>query len=848
MSRLRELLENRGENYILPFFWMHGEAHDVLRREIQAVYDCGIRALCVESRPHPDFAGPHWWSDMDLIMAEARKREMRVWVLDDKKFPTGFANGAYEAKPDKAKWYLGQRNIDLMGPAQNGSLLVAPLIPADGRILSILACPRRDLDSAELDVKAAIDLTDCVHDGFIYFTLPKGAYRLFLLFSTQTGGGRAHYMNLIDAESVQVQIDAVYEPHFARYEVDFGKTFAGFFSDEPELGNTPGYDFHDVLGKPDVRLPWSCALEAALKKAWGDDFYKNLPALWYGAGAATPQIRYDYMDAMTALVWDCFTKKVAGWCEERGVEYIGHTIEDDNAHARMGCSVGHYFREMAPRHMGGVDVVHFQILPGFTGAVHRWLGWETDGEFFHFALAKLGSSAAWLDPHKKGRTMCEIFGNYGWAEGVDTMKWLCDHMLARGINHFVPHAFSPTYPDRDCPPHFYAGGNNPQYPYFKKLMPYLNRMAHLLSGGRPHVDAAVLYHGENEWSGGEAMLCQTPLRALMENQLEAHIVALDYLEGARIENKKLVINGNEYAALILPYAEYMPPKLAAFIPKALAKGLPILAVGGLPKGDEAGCRSVTLKALPEAIRALTTPAAEVEGFFPQLRMYCVEREGETVHFFFNEGVDAVVETTVRIPTGHFTSLGRYDAVNNRLESLSMKDNAYALRLAPGESAAFILTAAACKGTDRRLARAETLAPAWTVSACTHGDYPQFSKRLTIGAGEALPNLNAPEACGPFTGHFRYSGSFAVSDMAAALWLRLPEIGGCADVRINGQATGTILGRSGYLEITDLVKAGDNLIEIDTASTLVWERRDGASCFIQNTPTGVTSPPVIEYFE
>lgn len=53
--------------------------------------------------------------------------------------------------------------------------------------------------------------------------------------------------------------------------------------------------------------------------------------------------------------------------------------------------------------------------------------------------------------------MCEIFGAYGWGEGVSLMKWLTDHMLVRGINEFVPHAFSPAFPDEDCPPHFTRG-------------------------------------------------------------------------------------------------------------------------------------------------------------------------------------------------------------------------------------------------------------------------------------------------------------------------------------------------------------------------------------------------------
>ena len=80
--------------------------------------------------------------------------------------------------------------------------------------------------------------------------------------------------------------------------------------------------------------------------------------------------------------------------------------------------------------------------------------------------------------------MCEIFGAYGWSEGVRMMKYLVDHFLVRGINHYVPHAFSAKlYPDPDCPPHFYAHGHNPQFRHFGALMRYLNRMCALINDG-----------------------------------------------------------------------------------------------------------------------------------------------------------------------------------------------------------------------------------------------------------------------------------------------------------------------------------------------------------------------------
>ena len=63
-------------------------------REMDRIRACGIKAVCIEARPHPDFAGAGWWHDLDIVMDEARTHGMRVWVLDDAHFPTGFANGA----------------------------------------------------------------------------------------------------------------------------------------------------------------------------------------------------------------------------------------------------------------------------------------------------------------------------------------------------------------------------------------------------------------------------------------------------------------------------------------------------------------------------------------------------------------------------------------------------------------------------------------------------------------------------------------------------------------------------------------------------------------------------------
>ncbi len=91
------------ERRILPFLWVHGESEEVCREMVKAIYDANIRAFCVEARPHEGFCQESWWRDMGILLDEAEKRGMRVWILDDKHFPTGFAAGEAEKAPNELR-------------------------------------------------------------------------------------------------------------------------------------------------------------------------------------------------------------------------------------------------------------------------------------------------------------------------------------------------------------------------------------------------------------------------------------------------------------------------------------------------------------------------------------------------------------------------------------------------------------------------------------------------------------------------------------------------------------------------------------------------------------------------
>ena len=54
-QKIRKLLAGKGENYIFPFFWQHGETEEVLREYMKVISESNIGAVCVESRPTSGF-------------------------------------------------------------------------------------------------------------------------------------------------------------------------------------------------------------------------------------------------------------------------------------------------------------------------------------------------------------------------------------------------------------------------------------------------------------------------------------------------------------------------------------------------------------------------------------------------------------------------------------------------------------------------------------------------------------------------------------------------------------------------------------------------------------------------
>ncbi len=925
-SAVEEIRQGREENYLLPFFWQHGAEEPVLRELMGKIQEANIQEVCVESRPHPDFGGPGWWRDLDIILEEAQRRNMRVWVLDDVSFPSGHAGGLIARKyPQHRRRVLDYVAIDALGPDEHASFLIDSLLrdPETDRLEAVVAGRRLDpgaeWERARTDVTDLVDLTDCVKDGRVYWPVPEGLYSIIVVYSHLPAGGSA-LLNPISKEAVACQIEGCYQPHYEHYGHLFGGVFAGFFSDEPQFA-CGGWS--SLPGK-DIPLPWSDELREALRERLGEDYRRLLPALWLGGDAARPPasgcspevcgaghasdssleaqvIRYAYMDEASRLFSECFCQTISDWCHAHGVEYIGHQVEDNNSHSRLGSGAGHFFRAQKGQDMAGADIVMHQIHPGYAGISRHWHSAHslTDGEFFHYGLIKLASSLAHIDPSKKGRALCENFGAYGWMEGVRLMKWLADHCLVRGINRFTPHAFTDSpFPEWDSPPHFYAQGNNPQYRFMGHLFRYMNRMCHLLDGGEHIASVLVLYQADAEWWGG-AMLSQRPMRRLMQRQIDLDVVPCDAFRDESHARDGCIRFGQErYGALVIPGAEALPGYFLQRLEEISSAGVPVYYVGKKPSRTTEGeavmelpGETISLDGLAPRILESGLADVQVTPVCPNLRVYHYRKEEEHYFFLFNEEKRSSVDFCLKLPVNG--PVFRFDVMNNRLFRQDSREGYVSLSLEAGE--AVLLTtvcgmdfscpdeprpdgADSSAGADSlagvngvsgdagawvtgaeepfRDGRRQRLSLRWRISLADVRNYP---KAVLYKDDAPLLDINGPDELPSFSGTVRYEADFQ-TDCANSgesgfrtagsvrAQIRLSQVYEIAEVWLNGEYAGYALGAPYRFDVTGLLRPGTNHLVIEVTNTLAKHVADYSSAIVPQEPGGLLADPELIYCE
>ena len=819
---------------LLPFLWLHGEDEDTLRRGIRAIAESGCGSLCAESRTHPDFLGPTWWREIDVITDECRRLGLTYYLLDDTHFPSGFANGAAKDTPF-ARMMLTEKHMDVSGPRRGGYILARadgdkgfPVAVVAGRRVHRRGLIEGHVDMGGWAVDNLVDLTDNVAGGMLRWDVPEGDWRVFVMTADYVSERNPPqvFANPLLPEGGRLMIDTVYEAHYAHLQDEFGKTFRGFFSDEPAL--RAGRGCRAVLGEyPMLPVPWRLDMPEILTRQMGQNVRRLLPGLWYDVGEDTPRLRYALMDTVSRLYQENYSQPIGDWCRAHGVSYIGHVIEQNNAHSRLGQGAGHFFRAMGGQDMAGMDFVLHELKPEFRGTSHAWKSqdFEADDDFFRYMLPQMTVSCAHLDEKKQGRSLCEVFGAYGWQEDAEEMRYLANLLLSRGVNHFTPHAFTlKPFPDPDSPPHF--GDFNPLMPALTRLHGHMARAGSLLDGGEMVARAGALYYAEAEWAEGKGcMKTQAIVRELSLRHVPCEIVPIDLLEPGR------------YDALYIPRGKMWPEKLFHRLRVLMDAGCRVVFVDALPEGLSEGqgdihrltegMHVVSLSAVGEDATAHVTQPVRALTDSPDIYLYLYRRQEGLLAVLFNE--DVRKPHAITLTAEAFAAPVLYDS-----------EQEACFLLPPGDTCEITVEPGQLLMLGDRL-------PSWPEPQPLPRYTPAGEKwptwRITF-SDPALPPVTTdrPEAVNGlhprFSGRVRYEAEVDLAEGRDALLL--PEMTGTAEVWLDGERLGY---RAAPPYRFDLPEGchGPHTLRLETVVPLVQSHRDALSFFNYIKPAGLTGP-------
>ncbi len=827
---------------IIPLLWLKGrdeETEEVIRNEIRAMDLGGSRGFVIESRPHKDYLGEGWWRDLAICIDEAQRLGMEIWIFDEEYYPSGIAGGkVIECNPEQYRMrvmvhYQEFHDVE-NGPYQvkktAGTWKHKAVQPSGVEDWETMLCvtARAVKDGGVKSELMVLEEGQIWHPGG---KIRKAQWVIDYVGIVPSWSGRMYdqMVDYLNPEVTDVFIQLTYESTKQRFGDEFGHVIKGFFGDETSFENFGSYDV--LFGKETPSMPYTRNLIQEFKTRKGYDPTERLYLLWVAEPLWDAELRYDYMDVMTNLFAEHFFGRCQKWCHDNGVQFIGHIIEDNQAHAHHGYGVGHFFKASKHFDMGGYDLVLRQMVPGYKKEELLTENWDTD--FFAWTIAVLARSSAHLELGTD-RVMCENFGAYGWTLGLRDMKWMIDWQTVRGTNVHVPHAFSMEFPDEDCPPHFYAQGHNPQWPYYPIWARYTNRCAMMLQDGKHKAPVAVLYTAESHWVGDKLSMDEVS-RTLAEGQIDFDFISMDILlnqENCNFEEGALHVANEIFEGIIVPRISRMSGLIAERLLIYVESGGKVLFVDQVPKEDLTGrsianlserlqsmTRTLSLEDLPKSCQLLGMKDVFCESICRHLRYYRVVRKEWDQYFVTNESLDEKISDWIHLKTIHAGVPELWNPLNGTISEAplySKTDDGWSvfIQLEPFESV-FVIFQEKKKGIfhgsgnavglsldrlsnaitkrdqdgsvqlfERNDAKCLELSGSWTIEIQETNKDEGTSSEIQLG------DWTADSRWTDYSGTVVYKTSFDMPVSSFTHWfLNLGEIGEIAEVSLNGKSIG-----------------------------------------------------------
>ncbi len=603
--------------YSMTFYWgWDGPVtEEVIARDLEEYSSKNVKAVTLEAgyRMTAKYLSPEWFDLVKYTVEKARELDMHVWLVDEGKYPSGFAGGKFsQERPE-----LRMQTYTVKEPF---SVEAGREISRDVKPNTLYAIATNQEDGTNLVLE--------IDSGKLNWTAPQGQWQVHLIeqrFRTSATrsvnnpkvGVKDATHSLCDylkPEAVMQFIKWTHEQYKDVVGDEFGKTVLGFRGDEPDYGF----------------VPWTDKIFDQFQKRKGYDIRPYLASISVKRGLTEQQKRAkaDYWDVWSAVFSKNFFGMQAEWCAENNVEYLVHLNHEDQMVGLIR-SEGDFFRCMRDVQMPGIDAIWSQI----------WLDKVSD-------YPKYASSVAHL--FGRPRAFTESFAAYKPSPNLDQAMWILNHQIVRGIN-MVEVMWIPASSKGVSGMRGWLADEQ-----FPAAAEYLNRVCYVLSQGLPAAKIGLYYPTMSIWLGDNQADKDvlTVTQGLLENQRDFDFVdeqalsSVMKLEGDRFVN----LSGQSYQAIIIPPVNAISKSALDRLKRFTQNGGKVIFLGDAPSLivertflDADGPADISwamqessgqltenvLKALPEPDVSLNQDCSAVK--------YLHRRFNDAdVYFFFNE--------------------------------------------------------------------------------------------------------------------------------------------------------------------------------------------------------------------
>jgi hypothetical protein len=614
------------------------------------------------------------------------------------------------------------------------------------------------------------------------------------------------------------------------------------------FGNTPPYAiFSDSLEA--YGADWTPNLPAEFRKRRGYDLIPRLPELVAGGTPEAEKVRHDWGRTLTELVNENYLTQINNWAIAHHTKFRSQTY--------------------------GEPAVSFssQNLVGLAeGEGPQWrafstLRWATSANHVFGHNVSSGETFTWLHS--------PVFR----ATPLD-MKTEADIDFIMGENLLLFHGWPYSAPQAGEPGwSLYAAAvfnnHNPWHPVLPSVTRYITRISYLMRQGQPANQVAVLLPTDDAWASfsPSRVTVTGAMQGLITPALMSAILSagynVDYIDADAI-NK----GGINHQILVLPPTDRIPIETLKKIQAFAASGGKVIAIGRAPSLDAEGAPQAAIASLSKqlfdagkstfvsdagglagALRLAATPdfklANTEDPAKDQLGFIRRKLPGEDIYFVVNTGNQSV-DTVASFGTAHrFAEQWNPDNATSALASV----NTQPIHLAPYESRVFVFSDSqpttkpasveapysqiADLSTDWKVTFTSTgkteteQTPAdWTADPATlhYSGEAVYSRDFTVDAppagsvflevegGKPLPGAPNSPPEHPVLGANGLPNPLITRPGPGMHAYFEPPIREAALVTINGQAAGALWHPPYRLDISKLLKAGQNHIEIHVYNT------------------------------